>query len=144
MNFGNTLPLRWKSCNCAHRSQILSSLGFSFRVFKMHRLVRGFHTYASFSSSTDVGSHSPPPYEPSVLADTRSLLQLMWDPPIHPLRSPTFLLAHRLVSIPLWGSASSLTYRLVFGSDNICNSPSPSLADIVLFGLSLSGFPSRF
>ena len=43
-------------------------------------------------------------------------------------------------------SASSLAHYLVsgFDSDIICNSPSSSLADIVLFGLSLSSFPSRF
>ena len=32
----------------------------------------------------------------------------------------------------------------VSSSDTICNSPSPPLVDIVLFGLSLSDFPSRF
>ena len=29
------------------------------------------------------------------------------------------------------------------GSDTICNNPNPPLGDIVLFGLSLSGFPFR-
>ena len=69
------------------------------------------------------------PLGPSVLASTRSLLQSMWNPPIHPP-------AHRLVSTPLRGSASSLAHRLVFGSDTICNGPSQPLADMVLFGLS--------
>ena len=48
----------------------------------------------------------------------RSPLQLMWDLAIHPLEGPTSLLAH-------------------LGSDTICNSSSPPLANIVLFGLSL-------
>ena len=34
--------------------------------------------------------------------------------------------------------------QLGAGSDTICNSQNPPLADIVLFGLSLLGFPSRF
>ena len=50
----------------------------------------------------------------------------MWDLTIH----------------PLGGLASSLTHRSVTGSDTICNSPSPPLANIVLFGLSLLGFKS--
>ena len=37
-----------------------------------------------------------------------------------------------------------LAYHTVSSSDTICNAPSPPLADIVLFGLSLSSFPSRF
>jgi len=41
---------------------------------------------------------------------------------------------------PLWGSTSSLAHHPVSGSDTICNSSSPPLADIVLFGLSLKVF----
>ena len=37
---------------------------------------------------------------PSVLADTRSLLQSMWDSSIHPPSGPASLLAHRLMSTP--------------------------------------------
>ena len=80
-----------------------------------------------------------PPSRPSVLVGTRSLLQSMWDPPIHLLRGPSSLLAHRLMSTPFQGSASSLTHRPVFNSDTICNSPSLPLADIVL-GLPLKVF----
>ena len=45
---------------------------------------------------------------------------------------------------PVWGLASLLAHRPVSGSDTICNGPNSPLADIVLFGSSLSGFPSRF
>ena len=54
--------------------------------------------------------------------------------------SPTNVGSH---NPPPWGSTSSLTHRSVFASYNICNSPSPRLANIVIFELSLSGF-SRF
>ena len=56
---------------------------------------------------------------------------------------PASLLAHRLVSTPLRRTARRLTHRLVSHSNTICNDPSPPLADIVLFLLSLTGFPSR-
>ena len=75
---------------------------FFLNVFKMH-LGRGFHTLIKnilFSSSTDVESHNSPSFGASVLSGTRSLLQLMWDPSIHPLQGPMSLLAHRLVSTP--------------------------------------------
>ena len=73
----------------------------------------------------------------------------------NPLPSePASLLAHRLVSIPfgeepppvypLRRTASSLAHSLVSGSDPICNSSSSRLPNTILFGLSLSGFPSRF
>ena len=47
-------------------------------------------------------------------------------------------------STPLRGPTSSLAHRSVSSSNTICNSLSPPLADIVLFGLSVSGFPSKF
>ena len=47
-----------------------------------------------------------------------SPLQLIWDLTIH----------------PPYGLVSSLTHRSMFGSDTICNSTSPPLADIVRFG----------
>ena len=106
-------------------------------------LGRGFHTLiknVSFSSPTDVGSHNPPPSKLNDFAGIRSFLQSMWDPQSTPLRDPTSLLAHHLMS----GSASSLAYQLEIGSDTIGNSSSPPLTNIVLFGLSLSDFPSRF
>ena len=121
--------------------------GLPLKVFKIRLLGRGFHTFiknASFSFATDVGSHNPPSLRPSVLACTLFLLPSMWDLQSIPLWGPASLLAHCLVSTPLRGSASSLTHRLVSGFDPIYNSPSPPLVDIILFGLSLSGFPSRF
>ena len=45
---------------------------------------------------------------------------------------------------PPWGPTSSLAYRPMSGSDTICNSPSPPIANIVIFGLSLLDFRSRF
>ena len=59
------------------------------------------------------------------------------------LWGPAFLLVHRLVSTPLRGTARRLAHRPVSDSDTICNNPGPPLADIVLFGLFLSDFPSR-
>ena len=66
------------------------------------------------------GIPNPPPFGASVLAGTL--------PRVYTLR----------------GSASSLAHCPVSGSDTICDSPSPPLADIILFGLSLLGFPSSF
>ena len=43
---------------------------------------------------------------------------------------------------PLRGTARRLAHCPVSGSDTICNDPDPPLADIVLFELFLSGFPS--
>ena len=60
-----------------------------------------------------------------------------------PLQGPASLLAHRLVSTFLQGRASSLAHRPKPNSNIICNVPDPPLTDIVLFGLSLSSFPSR-
>ena len=57
----------------------------------------------------------------------RSPLQPMWDLTVHPFQDPTSSLAHRPVS----------------GSDTIHNSPSPPLANIVLFGLPLKVFKTR-
>ena len=82
--------------------------------------------------------YNPSPFGTSVLADTLSFLQSMWDrSQIHLLLGPASLLARRLVSTPLRGTARRLTHRPVSGSNTICNDPDPPLADIVLFGLSL-------
>ena len=64
------------------------------------------------------------------------------DPP--PFRGPMSLQAYHLVSTSLWGLASSLAHCPVSSSNTICNIPSPPLTDIILFGFSLSGFPSKF
>ena len=71
-------------------------------------------------SPIDVGSlPNPPPLGPSVLTGT--------PPHVYPLR----------------GTASLLTHCPVFGSDTICDDPGPPLADIILLGLSLAGFPLK-
>ena len=89
-----------------------------------------------------MGHHNPPPSGPSILAGTLSFLQLMWDrPQIYPLWGPASILTHRLMSTHLRGTARRLTHRPVYGSDTICNAPDPPLANIVLFGLFLPGFP---
>ena len=120
-----------------------------FKVFKMLLLGRGFLALiinTSFSSPTDVELHNPPPFG----AGPASSLALV---PFSnrcetaqstPLQGPASLLAYRLVSTSLRGSASSLAHRPEPGSNTICNDSSPLLTDIVLFGLSLPGFLSRF
>ena len=55
--------------------------------------------------------------------------------------SPIDVRSHNLPT--LWTKLLNGT-PLGAGSDTICNSQNPPLADIVLFGLSLLGFPSRF
>ena len=110
-----------------------------------------------FSSPTDVGSHTPPPGL-SVLTGTHSFLQSMWDPhQIRVFRSPpqpmwdltlhppppsglSILASTSLRIYPLRGIASLLTHHLVSSFDTVCNGPSPPLADIFLFGLSLWTF----
>ena len=68
----------------------------------------------------------------------------MWDPPNPPPLRPSVLVSTPpRVHLPQ-GSASSLAHCPMSGSDTICNGPSPPLADIILFGLSLSGFSSSF
>ena len=100
----------------------------SLKVFKTHLLGKRFlikNVLFPLQPMWDLTIHPP---RHSVLADTPSLLQSIWDITVHPLR----------------GSASLLAHRSVFDSDTICNNPSSPLADSVLFGLSLSRFPSRF
>ena len=96
-------------------------------------LWRGFHTLiknASFPTPIDVGSHNPSPLGP-VFSLAHCLVST-------PFRCSASSLAHRPMSIPLQCSTSSLAHCPMFSSNTICNSPSPLLADIVLFGL----FPS--
>ena len=82
--------------------------------------------------------------EPSVLAGTRYFLQSMWDLTIQHPSGPSVLTKTQPDVHPLLGSASSLTHCSVSSSDTFCKTPSLPLADIVLFGLSLSSFSSRF
>ena len=117
-----------------------------------------FHTdikNASFSSSIDVGSHNPPPFEaqrprwhsfpspidvgPTNLLPSGSSVLAGTPPHVHPLRSSASLLTHLLMS-----GFDVICHLLMSGFDTICNAPSLPLADIILFGFSLLGFPSRF
>ena len=94
-------------------------------------LGRGFHTLiknAPFPFATDVGSHNSPPLQD--LASSLALVHLSDRCEISQFT-------------PLQGLASSLAHRPVSGSDTICNSPSPLLAYIVIFGLSLQIFKMR-
>ena len=112
------------------------SLSGSPSRLKTRLLGEGFHTF--------IKGDSTPPSRPSVLAGTRSFLQLMWDHhQIHPPLGPASLLAHRLVSNPLRGTTRRLAHRPLSGSDTICNSPNPPLADIVLFRAFPQGFKTR-
>ena len=54
-------------------------------------------------SPTNVGSHNPPPSRSSVYNRCRISQSTLF-------QGPVFSLAYRLVSIPLWGPASSLAY----------------------------------
>ena len=126
-----------------------SSLDFSFQVFKMPLLRRGFHTLimnTSFSSPTDVELHNPPPFGAGPASSLALIPFSNWCETAQstPLQGPASLLAHHLMSTPLRDSASSLTHRPKPGSNTICNDPSPLLADIVLFGLSLPSYLLRF
>ena len=89
------------------------------RSLTVHSLRGPAYSLAFVPFSNQCGTSNPPPSRPSVLACT--------PPCVHPLR----------------GSASLLTHRLVSSSHSICNNLNPPLADIVLFGLSLSGFPTE-
>ena len=136
--------------------------GLALKIFKTRLLGRGFHTLiksVSFSSPTDVGSHNPPPLESSVLASTRFFSPINVGPhqihlflfpidvrtPPNPPPSGLSVLADTLPHVhPLRGSASSMAHSPVSGFDIICNSSNPLLANIVLFGLSRSGFSLKF
>ena len=108
-------------------------------------LGRGFHTpikNVSFSSPTEVGSHNPLPSGPSVLVGTHYLLQSMWDLPIHLPSRPSVLAGTPPHVHP--PSGFSLLAGTLLHVDIICNSPSPPLAYIVLFGFSLLVFSQIF
>ena len=140
----------------------------SLKVFKTCLLGRGFHTLiknVSFSSPTDVGSHNPP-----LLPDQYGLSQSThlqgsvsrWHSNPSPIDVVLFsnrcgisqstplsfeaqhLCWYTVQYPPLRCSMFLVAHHSVSDFDTICNSSSPSLADIVLFGLSLSGFLSRF
>ena len=130
--------------------------GLPLKAFKTRLLERSFHIpikIVSFSSTTDVGSHNPPPFGASVLACTLSRVyprevstslqkNVSFSSPTDvrshnpPPLGPAFLLAHRLLSTPLRGKTFSLTHRPMSGSDTICNGPSPPLQILSFLGFS--------
>ena len=85
-----TPPSVW---HCNSSSPLLVNFflfGLSLKVFKTRLLGRSFHTLiknVSFSSPNNVRSHNPPPFRTSVLADTCSPLQSMWDLTLNMLNS---------------------------------------------------------
>ena len=103
---------------------------FSLKVFKMPLLGRGFHT---------------------LIKNTWFSFPTMWDLIIHPLRGPVSCW-HSFPSPINVGPPNPPPSRLsllastspVSGYDTNCNGPSPSLANIVVFGLSLPSLTSRF
>ena len=119
----------------------LSLSGFLSRFFKTRLLGRSFHTLTnnvSFSSPTDVGSHNSPPF-----GAQRPRWHSFPSPiDVGPPNSPPLGLSVLAGTSPF--EAQPSRWHLVFDSDTICNRPSPPLSDIVLFGLSLLGFSSRF
>ena len=104
-----------------------------------HRLVS---TPTPFFSPIDVGSHNPPPSGPSVLLAFVPFFKRCGTPQSTHLQSLASLVAHRLVSTsfeaypPRWHIARCLTLI------SFVTTQPP--ADIVLIGLFLLGFPSRF
>ena len=81
-----------------------------------------------------------PPSGPNVLASTRSPSPIDVGHPNPPPSGPSVLAGTPSHIHPFWGSASSLAHHPVSSFDTICNSSSPPLANIVLFGLSLKVF----
>ena len=126
-----TFPQGFKTRLLREGFHTLINGGLPSKLFKTRMLGEGFHTLINGGL-------------PSVLVGTLSfLLSIGTASKSTPLRGLASLLAHRLVSTSLWGTARRLTRRPVSSSDIICNAPDPMLADIVLFGFFLSGFPSR-
>ena len=107
----------------------------------MRQLGEGFHTLCSPPQPMwDITIH--PPSGLSVLARTRSFLDVRLLPNLPPYGRPASLQAHCLVSTPLRRITRRLTHRSVSGYDTICNDPGPPLSDIVLFRVFLSGLSS--
>ena len=140
MSTGGSFPYPYKECFVLLPNRCGISQSTHLRAPASSLVLVSLSNRCGISQSTPFGAQRS--------ASTCSLLQSRWDLPIHPLWSPASLLAHRLVSSPLRGLASSLAHHPVSGSDIICNSasanPSLPLVDIVHFGLSLLGFSSRF
>jgi len=93
----------------------------------------------SFSSSTDLGSHNPPPFPHLYKGYFVFLLNRCGISQFTPLRGPAVLAGTR----SLLQSAFSLAYRTMSSFDTICNGPNPPLVDIVFFELPLKAFKTR-
>ena len=115
---------------------------FGFTLLGFPSIGRGFHTLIK-----DVSLTSPIPPPPRG-QHTRWLVPFSnrcGTPPNSSPLEPSVLAGTSLhVHSRASDSASSLAHRPVSGSDTLCNGPSPLRTNIVLFGLFLSGFPSRF
>ena len=115
--------------------------------FKTRLLGEGFHTLINgglFSSPTNVEHHNPPPFGAQRPRWHSFLPPIDVEPPPNPPPlGPSVLTGTPPCVYPLRGTARRLAHCPVSGSDTICNDPDPPLADIVLLGLSLSGFPFR-
>ena len=114
------------------------------------KLREGFHTLIKgdlFSSPTNVGGHNPPPFGAQRPRWHSFLYPIdVGRPPKSTPLGPSVLIGpppRVYPPSPLRGTARRPAHRPVTGSDTICNDQDPLLADIVLFGLSLSGFPSK-
>ena len=93
---------------CKSPSRLLVDIvlfGVSLKVYKTGLVGRGFHALiknVSFSSPTNVGSHTPLPLGLSVLAGTRSLLPSMCDLTIHPPSGSSVLAGTRSFLPSMW------------------------------------------
>ena len=117
------------------------------QCFKTCLLEKGFHTLINgglFSCPTNVGHHNPPPFGTQHSRGHYFLPPIdVGPPPNPPPLGPSVLTGTPPHVYPLQGTTRRLAHRPVFGSDTICNDLDPLLADIVLFRLSLSSFPSN-
>ncbi|KAG7020717.1 WD repeat-containing protein DWA2, partial [Cucurbita argyrosperma subsp. argyrosperma] len=134
-------------CNPEYDGLILV-FGFSLMSFPITRLLgKGFHTLinnVSFSSPTNVGYHNPPLFRAQRPRWLLFLSPIDVRPPPNPPPSESNILTGTPSCVyPLRGIVSSLAHCPMSISDTICDGPNPPLADIVLFGLSLSELPLK-
>ena len=124
-------------------SQNLLSFGLLYRYgISKSTLLRTFIKNVSFFFPTDVGSQSSLPFEAqhSHLHSFPSPIDVGPSTPSRDQPSGW----HIAWCPPLWGSATSLTHRLVSNPETIYNGSSPPLANIILFGPFFPNFPPRF
>ena len=121
--------------------------GLSFSGVKTHLLGEGFHTLINgglFSSPTNVGHHNPPTFEAQRPRCHSFLPPInVGLPPNPPPLGPSVLTCTPSCVYPSLRNSEKADTSSMSSSDTICNDLNPPLTDIVLFGLFLSGFPSR-